>query len=75
MVRFSTVGALLTIGFAVELPADWTEVTRVATSTVSTFRVCWNSLAPQLLVPLQLDVGRLVGSNSVRVLQAGKRSR
>ena len=72
--RFITVGAFLTIGLAVDLSAGWTVVTRVATSTVCTSSVCWGSLL-QLLVPLQLDVGGLVGSNGVRVLKAGERSR
>ena len=72
--RFITVGTFLTIGLAVDFSAGWTVVTRVATSTVSTFSVCWGSFL-QLPVPLQLDVGGLVASNSVRVLQAGERSR
>ena len=66
--RFITIGTLLTKGLAVELPACWTLVTRVATYTVITFCVCWGSVYSQLPVPLQLDVGGLVGDNGVRKL-------
>jgi len=43
-------------------------------SLVQASEPCWRSLL-QLLVPLQFDVGWLVGSDSERVLQAGEENR